>query len=130
MLFRRHGHAIFFSTDRTVQFRRAALIAVVLAFLVVLPGTPVFGQTDTGSIVGTVRDPSDAVIPGAQVDITNTATNVTTSFVTNGDGGYQALQLIPGVYSVKATRPGYAVEVDPTSRSTCRPELKWILSSP
>jgi hypothetical protein len=100
-------------SGKKVQFRHPAQIFVVLPFLAALIGMPVFGQTDTGSMVGTVHDPSGAVIRGAQVDITNTATNVTTSFVTNADGGYQALQLIPGVYSVKATQPGYSVEVQP-----------------
>ena len=74
---------------------------------------PAFAQTNTGSIVGTVRDPSGAVISGAHVDVTNNATNVTMSFVTNAAGQYQALQLIPGVYSVKGTNPGYSVEVRP-----------------
>src|SRR3984957_11052069 len=94
-----------------VHFRRSAQIVFALV-LAATTGLPILSQTDTGSIVGTVRDPSGAVVAGAQVDITNTGTNVTTSFVTNTDGGYQALQLIPGTYSVKATRSGYAVAVE------------------
>src|SRR3984885_8619050 len=93
-----------------VHFRRSAQIVFALV-LASTTGLPILSQTDTGSIVGTVRDPSGAVVAGAQVDITNTGTNVTTSFVTNTDGGYQALQLIPGTYSVKATRSGYAAAV-------------------
>jgi hypothetical protein len=95
-----------------IQSRRQmrTFVASILCVLAVLP---VFAQTDTGSIVGTVRDPKGAVVPGAEIDLTNTATNVTTTFVTNADGGYQALQLIPGVYNVKATHPGYSVEVRP-----------------
>jgi hypothetical protein len=91
-----------------VCFRRTAQIWFAPALLFALP---IWGQTDTGSIVGSVRDPSGAVVSGAEVDITNTGTNVTTSFVTNSDGVYQALQLIPGTYSVKATRAGYAISV-------------------
>jgi hypothetical protein len=70
-----------------------------------------FGQTDTGSIVGTVGDASHAIVSGAQVDVTDTATNVTRTFKTNADGSYQALQLIPGTYSVKATYTGYSAAV-------------------
>jgi hypothetical protein len=88
-----------------------AQICFGLVLLAALTGLPLSGQTDTGAIVGSIRDPSGSVVAGAEVDITNTATNVTTSFVTNGDGVYQALQLIPGIYSVKATREGYAVAV-------------------
>lgn len=96
-----------FSRCKRLCFTFCAFLALATAC------RPVFAQTNTGSIVGTVRDPSGAVIPGAHVDVTNNATNVTMSFVTNADGEYQALQLIPGVYSVKGTNPGYSVEVRP-----------------
>ena len=90
--------------------RHLASIFLGLACLLAL-GAPGFGQTDTGSIVGTVQDATHAVVVGAQVDITDSATNVTHTFVTNADGGYQALQLIPGVYSVKASHAGYSTGV-------------------
>lgn len=82
-----------------------------LPLVMALTATPVFAQIDTGSIVGTARDASGAVIPGVAVEITNVATEVKRSFLTNASGEYQALQLIPGVYSVKATHAGYAVEI-------------------
>jgi len=101
--------SLFHSKQKT-PFPRLALVFLALALLAALAGMPGFAQTDTGSIVGTVRDSSGAVVVGAQVDITNTATGVIHSSVTNGDGGYQALQLIPGQYSVKATHAGYSTE--------------------
>lgn len=72
---------------------------------------PVFAQTDTGAIVGSVMDKNGARLPGATVDVTDTATNVTRSYVTNGNGEYDALQLIPGVYTVTAKKSGFAVQV-------------------
>ncbi len=97
----------FIATYRQILGKRAFLgIAVVLALF-----AHAFGQTDTGSIVGSVRDVSGALVVGADVTITNSATNVSVSVVTNSDGSYQALQLIPGVYNVKAARPGYSTEV-------------------
>lgn len=88
------------------------ILRVLMAVILLMAsGAPLRAQTDTGSIVGTVHDQSGAVIVGAQVEITNTATNVTHSFATNTDGGYVALQLIPGDYSVKATHAGYSTEV-------------------
>jgi Carboxypeptidase regulatory-like domain/TonB dependent receptor len=81
---------------------------VLLLMLAVVPG---YGQTDTGSIVGIVQDATHAVVVGAQVEVTDTATNVTRTFVTNSDGSYQALQLIPGIYKVKASHAGYSTGV-------------------
>ncbi|MGA9465952.1 MAG: TonB-dependent receptor [Terracidiphilus sp.] len=73
--------------------------------------TPLGAQTDTGSIVGTVSDASGAVVPGVEVEITNSATNVTQSVVTNAAGVYQALQLIPGTYNVKVSHAGYTTGI-------------------
>lgn len=94
------------SNSSVFVFHTGFLLAGVLLCLGVacLPG---FSQTNTGSIVGTVADPSGAVVPGAHVDVTDTGTGVTLSFVTNSAGAYQALQLIPGDYSVKVTSQGY-----------------------
>lgn len=94
-----------------IRFHRPARVVLTLALLLALAGVAGFAQTDTGSIVGTVYDPSGALVVGAQIDVTNTATNVERSFTTNSAGGYAALQLIPGIYSVKATHAGYSTEV-------------------
>ncbi len=76
-----------------------------------LLATAAFAQIDTGSIVGTVRDPSGAAIPKAVVTATNTATNVALTTSTNAAGDYLFAALTPGVYSVKATAPGFATQV-------------------
>jgi hypothetical protein len=94
-----------------IKSHRPACVVLTLALLLALAGMKGFSQTDTGSVVGTVFDSSGAVIAGAQVDVTDTATNVVHSFTTNSSGGYVALQLIPGIYSVKATHAGYSTGV-------------------
>jgi hypothetical protein len=65
-----------------------------------------FGQS-TATIVGTVTDPSGAVISGAQVTVTNTGTGQERTVTTNSSGAYQAPQLQIGAYSVSATAPGF-----------------------
>ena len=97
--------------DKETRSSRLLPVLLRLALLLVLAVIPGFAQTDTGSIVGTVRDASGVAVAGAKVEITNTATAVTRAFVTNSDGEYQALQLIPGTYTVKASQPGFATGV-------------------
>jgi hypothetical protein len=48
----------------------------------------VLAQTVTGSIRGTVTDPSGAIIAGAKVVATNAATGVSTTATTNSSGEY------------------------------------------
>ena len=56
----------------------------------------------TGSISGTVKDPSGAVIPGATVTATDTATNVQSKTVSDDKGFYAFPSLPVGRYNVKA----------------------------
>ncbi len=61
----------------------------------------------TGSILGTVHDPSHAVIKGAQVTVTNTQTNLSQQTVTAEDGSYRFLALPVGTYKLNATVAGF-----------------------
>lgn len=65
-----------------------------------------FAQT-TGSLSGTVTDPNGAVVAGATVKITNTATGAERSATTNSNGAvfFEALQ--PGTYSVSVEGKGF-----------------------
>src|SRR5258706_7321015 len=85
---------------------------LMTAALGVLLASQAFAQIDTGSIVGSVRDPSGAAVPGATITLTNDATSVARSTITNGAGEYQFVAVPPGVYSVKATAPGFAAQVE------------------
>lgn len=60
-----------------------------------------------GAIAGTVTDRSGAVIAGAQVSTTNTATGITTTVTTTGAGDYTFSNLDPGIYSVTASATGF-----------------------
>jgi Carboxypeptidase regulatory-like domain/TonB dependent receptor-like, beta-barrel len=74
----------------------------------VLGRTPIsYSQAITGDILGTVKDPSGAVIPGAQVTLTATATGVSTKATTDPSGSYLFAQLKPGHYSLTASKQGF-----------------------
>jgi hypothetical protein len=72
--------------------------------LALFPGNPLAAQTaGAGTITGTVMDSNQAVIPGAQVNVTDADTGVVHVFTTNGAGDYTAPFLIPDHYKVSAT---------------------------
>jgi hypothetical protein len=67
-----------------------------------------FGQiAGTGTIQGTVTDPSGAVVPQAQVTATNVATGVETIRETTTAGFYAIAPLPAGAYTLKVTAPGF-----------------------
>jgi hypothetical protein len=71
--------------------------------------TPAFAQFETASVVGTVRDVSNAVVPGATVTLTGTATGVSTTKTTNAEGEYEFFTVKIGTYIVTAEKTGFSV---------------------
>ena len=72
--------------------------------------TAAWAQIDTGSIIGTVRDPTGATIPKAIVTLTNKATNQVLTTTSNDAGEYQFNALPPGTYSLKGEVTGFAAQ--------------------
>ena len=77
-----------------------------VAFLILIALT-LRGQNTTGTILGTIRDASGAVIAGAQVRVTNEATNIPVKVVTNANGDYVVTNLPAAQYSVLAEMTGF-----------------------
>ncbi len=69
--------------------------------------SPLPAQVDTGSISGTVSDPSGAVIHDASVTLTNEGTNAKLTTTAGADGGYKFTPVRIGSYSLTATYPGF-----------------------
>jgi hypothetical protein len=61
----------------------------------------------TGSIVGTVKDPSGAAVTGAKLTLTQQSTNAKMEAVSDTNGGFQFLQLAPAVYSLVVESQGF-----------------------
>ena len=79
-----------------------------LALCSALFSTFLFGQAGTGTISGTITDPSKAPIPNASVSITNADTSVTVwTGATNDSGVYRAPNLPAGRYNVAVTAGGF-----------------------
>jgi len=64
--------------------------------------------SNRGAIQGTVTDPQGAVIPGAQVLVRNDSTGVEAKLTTNSAGFYNALDLVPGQYTVQFKVAGFS----------------------
>jgi outer membrane receptor protein involved in Fe transport len=86
----------------TVRGARALTVALLLAF-----ASAAFAQVDRATITGLVKDPSDAIIPGASITLTNLATGVPSKTTTNQDGTYLVVNLAPGEYLVQAEAAGF-----------------------
>lgn len=89
----------------TFQFARTARVVTLLACLSTL-----HAQTAaTGSISGTVTDPSGAAVPSAVVELTLPATGATHRQTVNGVGQYVFPTLAPGEYKVQVSAAGFRV---------------------
>jgi len=73
--------------------------------------SPAISQTVTADIGGTVTDTTGAVVIGAKVTATNTATGVITSTTTNSSGIYSVRFLPVGTYKVAVTAPKFSTAV-------------------
>ncbi len=78
-----------------------------LALLLVC--VPLCAQTDTGRILGSVLDQTQAVVVGATVTITDTQRGLTRNLTSNDAGEYVATNLLAGVYTVKVSAPGFRI---------------------
>lgn len=79
--------------------------------LVVLGSGMLFAQSTTGTVLGTVKDQSGAVLPGVEITLLNLSTNQSRTTLTSERGDYTIPQIPIGAYSVTATMPGFKTEV-------------------
>jgi len=81
---------------------RFAACALILLFI-----TTTVSASPTGSIAGSVKDPSGAAISGARLTLTNLATNAKMEAVSDTNGAFQFLQLAPAEYSLVVESQGF-----------------------
>lgn len=99
------------------SLRLSLVSLLIVAFCTI--GAMAQSQASTGQIVGTVKNPNGELVTGATVTVTNPATGLTRTTTTNDQGGFTAVNLPSGEYTVdveaqgfgKFTQTGYKVEV-------------------
>ena len=93
-----------------MELNKRSLVAVLVLLLAisVLPA-PVWAQAVSGDIVGTVLDPTGAVIPNVSVNVVNTSTGLKMTTQTNTSGQYRFVNLPIGIYEISTSATGYGV---------------------
>src|SRR5487761_266026 len=85
-------------------------IFAVLSFALLTPSS-LHAQVVGATLSGTITDPSGAVIPHAQVVITNTATGVTRNATADASGFYNTPNLLPGTYRITVSASGFSTQI-------------------
>jgi len=87
--------------------RRRSAAGTLMLGLMLLGGTSLLAQGITGTISGTVTDPTGAAVPGAKVTIKQTSTNAVHTVTTSENGSFTATQLPPDDYTVEVEHEGF-----------------------
>jgi hypothetical protein len=103
------------------RFRRSVTWRLLLAccFLAAASG-PLQAQSTFGSILGTVRDSSSALVPGAQVTLVNTGTSSSRAMATDAQGNYEFKNIDVGRYELTIAAPGFQTASLPEILLTAR----------
>src|SRR3989454_12325774 len=87
--------------------RSGCRVAVFVLGLVLFLAVPVFAQLPTGTILGTVKDASGALVPGATVTAQNVETGTVRSILTDETGAYRLAALPVGHYDLRVELAGF-----------------------
>jgi len=87
--------------------RRSLMTILIAAAIACLACAPLVAQVTSGTIFGTVKDPTGAMVKDASVTIENPANGLTRTVVTGGDGAFVAPNLLPGTYNVTVEAKGF-----------------------
>jgi Carboxypeptidase regulatory-like domain/TonB dependent receptor-like, beta-barrel len=83
------------------------LCVCLVSFCILVFGLTAAAQIQNGQFTGTVTDPTGAVVSGAKVTATNTATSLSVSATTNSSGSYTLKELPPGSYNITVGATGF-----------------------
>jgi carboxypeptidase family protein/TonB-dependent receptor-like protein len=95
---------VSFPTGRTI----ASWITLAL---LLLAGLQSFAQLPTGTILGTVKDPSESVVANAKITVTNADTGATRTSTSGGDGAFRFSALPVGNYQIEISAAGFPTAV-------------------
>ena len=94
--------------QRRSSFLHFLFLALAVSAVSLLTCASLRAQVDTGSITGTIKDQSGAVIPGAKVSLKNEGTSLVVTATAGPDGGYTFSPVKIGSYEVSAEATGFS----------------------
>ena len=86
---------------------RHAARFVSLGLMILVLGISALAQSNKGTVLGTVKDPNDALVTKAKVTVLNIATGESRDATTGDDGTYTVSNLEPGKYKVTVEAQGF-----------------------
>jgi hypothetical protein len=102
----------------------SALALVCVGALLNLGTAPAWAQSvATGTVAGRVVDQQDAVVPGADVTLTDVGTNAERKVITNEAGRYIFVSVPPGTYNITVSSPGFQTARVSSQKVTVGQEL-------
>jgi hypothetical protein len=96
----------------------------ILAATIFLMAPLLLAQSTQSTILGTVKDTTGAMIPGATIKVTNVDEGVTATYRTDASGNYQALELPPGAYRLQVSRTGFETKLIEGLQLSARQQLR------
>ena len=87
--------------------RSTAVLALLLMATALFFSVSAYAQGTTGTLRGQVLDPAGAVVPNAEVTVTNQETGVAVKVTTTSAGTYAVPTLIPGLYKITVEAKGF-----------------------
>jgi hypothetical protein len=92
-------------------FPRSLIKSLSLFLAIILGSASAFAQFDAATVLGTVKDSSDAIVAGAVVTLKNIDTGISVTTQTDADGNYQFTNIKIGNYRVSAESKGFSTAV-------------------
>jgi hypothetical protein len=89
--------------------RVALFLAALFCFFAVVPSALFAQSASTGTVAGTITDPSGGAIVGATVTLIDTATSIVRTETTNETGRYFFANVVPSKYTVSVSKTGFRV---------------------
>lgn len=83
-------------------FSQCVIVAVLVAW-----GTPVFAQSNTSTVTGTIKDEQALALPGATVELLNEETGASRRATSGGNGSFTITAVPQGRYTLKVTLEGF-----------------------
>jgi Carboxypeptidase regulatory-like domain len=101
-------HSIYWS-EEAMQIPSLKLVLVLFLVVGVGSSLPAWAQsTSTGTVAGSVTDPTGAMVAGAVITLIDIGTNTARPTTTNASGRYVYVDVNPGIYSITVSKAGFA----------------------